>query len=81
MPGARKIYEKLSRDEIDHEVTIKRIINQWLSIDDRDNTVSEIYAAAKEKGVFSYPPSFDSGEKETLKYAIDQEKKLPAFFI
>lgn len=79
-PRVKALCHKLMEEEQKHYRLIDGLLKQWrsLSVDPAD--WKAMGANSKLQQLFAFRPESDTTEKEMLRYAIDEEKKMVAFY-
>ena len=76
----KKLYLQLADEETQHFKLIDEQLSQWKSLPIGKKELEAMDADGKLRKVFSSPPSSDTTKKDIIEYALDEEKKMVAFY-
>lgn len=76
----RDLYLQLADEEIQHFKLIDDQLSQWKSLPIGKKDFEAMDAGGKLRKVFSAPPSSNATKKDIVEYALDEEKKMVAFY-
>jgi rubrerythrin len=71
---------QLADEEVEHFNLIDNQLSRWKSLPVSKSDLETMDVDGKLRKMFLSPPSFNSTNKKIIEYAIDQEKKMVAFY-
>ena len=80
-PEVRELCRKLAAEEAGHKKFIAGILSQWPPLPPARESLKQVSVEMEGSGILKDPPAANCTEEEMVRYAVQQERKMAAFYL